>query len=128
MCFCTSLPDCFYEPSLSLLQKSSSSLLSLTATISEIITLGSGWLVVLMVGWMIVQNLSCLQGFRQLGAWLVGWLSCCLLVFSWLIGQLIKILFRFASVIVNLGPTFLSGALAANAGTHLEVQMSIVTV
>ena len=50
---------------------------------------------------------------------LVGWWIGFLLVFIWLIGRLIKILFRFASVIVNLGPTFLSGALAANAGTHL---------
>ena len=28
--------------------------------------------------------------------------------------------FRFASVTVNLGPTFLSGALAANAGTVMD--------
>ena len=30
------------------------------------------------------------------------------------------ICFRFASVTVNLGPTFLSGALAANAGTVMD--------
>ncbi len=36
------------------------------------------------------------------------------------ITSFLTVAFRFASVTVNLGPTFLSGALAANAGAVMD--------